>query len=59
MKTLHLSLQEFDNFRKLAKKFAILFLCTVVHGEIVIEADSTALESLGYQSNEDNSSTSP
>lgn len=48
MKKINLSLQEFDNFRKLAKKFAILFYCTVVHGEIVIEAESSALESLGY-----------
>lgn len=48
MKKVNLSIQEFDNFKFLARKYAIKFFCEIVHGTVVIEADSAALESLGY-----------
>ena len=48
MKKIELNLQEFDNFRKLAKKLQILFFLEVIHGQIIIEANTEALENLGY-----------
>ena len=48
MKKIDLTISEFDNFRKLARKYTIMFLYTVVHGHIIVEADSNQLESLGY-----------
>lgn len=48
MKTIHLSLQEFDNFRKLAVKYAIKFMCEITHSDIIVVADSEKLEDLGY-----------
>ena len=48
MKKIDLTLREFDNFKFLARKYAIKFLCNVIHGHIIVEADIVALESLGY-----------
>jgi len=48
MKKVDLTISEFDNFRKLARKYAIMFLYEVVHGHIIVEADTQALESLGF-----------
>lgn len=48
MKKIDLTLREFDNFKFLARKYTIKFFCTIVHGTVIVEADSVQLESLGY-----------
>jgi len=48
MKKVELTIREFNNFKILAQKYAIIFLCEIVHGNIIVEADVKALESLGF-----------
>jgi hypothetical protein len=48
MKRVQLTIKEFYNFRILARKYAIKFLCEIVHENIIVEADINQLESLGY-----------
>lgn len=48
MKTIELIPQEWYLFKELANKFHLSFMMEVVHGIVIIEADSLSLEHLGY-----------
>ena len=48
MKTINLEPTEFYHFRKLAFAMSIAFVCTMVHGMYIVEANINQLEQLGY-----------
>ena len=48
MKTIELLPVEFYHFRKLALSLGIAFVCAIVCGQYVIEANIDQLEQLGY-----------
>ena len=48
MKKITFTPTEFKLFQALANKLHILFMYTVSHGEIIVEANAYELEGLGY-----------
>lgn len=48
MKTIELKPTEFYEFRKLAFAMSIAFMCTIIHGVYIVEANINQLEQLGY-----------
>ena len=48
MKTVELSIQEFCHFKEVAKKFKIIFTCTVMTGIVFVNADAELLDYIGY-----------
>ena len=48
MKTIEMGIIEFYNFKQLAKMYNLMFMCTIMHGQIFVEADINTLEQLGY-----------
>ena len=49
MKTIHLTPNEFYDFKEVAKKFKIFFTCTVIAGIVLVDADAVMLDYIGYQ----------
>jgi hypothetical protein len=48
MKIIEMNIVEFYNFKQLAKLYNLMFMCTILHGQIFVEADIRTLEQLGY-----------
>lgn len=48
MKTIKLTPNEFYDFKEVAKKFKILFTCTVIAGIVLVDADAIMLDYIGY-----------
>ena len=48
MKQIELTPREFYEFKSLATLFHIQYICDVLYGMIVIEADALHIEHLGY-----------
>lgn len=48
MKRLTFTPTEFKLFQKLANHMQIIFMYTVSHGEVIVEASAYELEGLGY-----------
>jgi hypothetical protein len=48
MKTIQLTAREFALFKALANRLQIIFMYSVDHGTILVEADASSLEGLGY-----------
>ncbi len=48
MKTIHLTPNEFYDFKEVAKKFKIFFTCTVIAGIVLVDADAVMLDYIGY-----------
>ena len=48
MKTIQFTPREFYLFQQLANQMEILFMYTVSHGHVIVEASAYELEGLGY-----------
>ena len=48
MKTITFTPKEFKLFQQLANKLQIIFMYTVSHGSVIVEASAYELEGLGY-----------
>lgn len=48
MKIVTFTPTEFKLFQKLANHMQIIFMYTVLHGQVIVEADAYELEGLGY-----------
>lgn len=48
MKTIQFTPKEFYLFQQLANQMEILFMYTVSHGHVIVEASAYELEGLGY-----------
>lgn len=48
MKIITLTPREFNLFKALANRLQIIFMYSVTHGVITVEADAYELEGLGY-----------
>ena len=48
MKTIQLTPKEFKLFQALANRLQIIFMYTVSHGNVIVEASAYELEGLGY-----------